>query len=284
LGNAHSDSVTVFGTPEEDAHFWRPQTTDFTCAVQAQACILHEFTGQELGECTAAVESTMHGWLSTDGTSPEDVGRLLELHGVECHSAKDATVGDLMAELSLGHKVIVGVHAEDLWDPNNPMRIFDEHSANHAIWVTGVDASDPEHPRVIINDSGKPDGAGNAYDLNQFIDAWQESGYFYVATDHAPPHLAQRAEGFDEQHGMFTDMVHFFQDHIPDFTIAGAAWAVGHVAGDFTGSEAIGVVAHTAAHIALDSLLRKSEPVPALPPPPMEIMTQAERDRLFREI
>lgn len=40
---------------------------------------------------------------------------------------------------------------------------------------------------VIINDSGHPDGAGAAYPLDQFMDAWENSGFYYTATDGSLP-------------------------------------------------------------------------------------------------
>jgi hypothetical protein len=285
FGLAHDGDPSLYGTPDHDALFWRHQTTDFTCAVQAQASIIHDFTGREIGECRAAVEATMHGWLTPHGTSPDDVGRLLEQYGVPCHSASQATVGDLISELALGHKVIVGVHAGDLWYPERPdvLALAGDH-ADHAIWVTGVDLSDPNRPMVIINDSGAPDGAGKAYDLRQFVDAWSDSGFFYVATDQAPPHLAERVQGYNEQQGVFTALVDFLGAHVPDFTIAGASLAVGHVVGEMVGNDMVGTLAHTATHLVLNSLLSHREAPNALPPPSLATMSRDERDRLFHDI
>jgi hypothetical protein len=60
--------------------------------------------------------------------------------------------------------------------------------------------SDPGHPMVIINDSGVPNGAAVKYPLNQFTDAWENSGFYYTATD-VPipnsPHTSPNILGFD---------------------------------------------------------------------------------------
>ena len=46
--------------------------------------------------------------------------------------------------------------------------------ANHAVEVIGIDYSDPEHPMVILNDSGPQNGCGEMVPLDQFLDAWQD--------------------------------------------------------------------------------------------------------------
>jgi acyl-CoA synthetase (AMP-forming)/AMP-acid ligase II len=53
--------------------------------------------------------------------------------------------------------------------------------------------SKPDHPMVLVNDSGDPDGADKSYPLDQFMEAWGGSGNMYIATDLAPPHLAENS-------------------------------------------------------------------------------------------
>lgn len=175
----------VIGDPENDACFWAPQTTGFTSVVMAERGIIAALTGEDVSEAQLVYEATASGLLSDHGMSPQDVGEILRLHGVPCHHNDRATVEDIVAELSLGHKVIVGVETDELRDPDHPLAGFTGQAADHAIWVTGVDESDPDHPKVIINDSGDPHGAGRAYDLDRFIDAWEHAGLRYVATDGA---------------------------------------------------------------------------------------------------
>lgn len=208
----------VIGTPELDAHYWQPQTTAFTCAVQAQRGIIEAFTGQPISEAQLVYDATAHGWLTNRGMSPHDVGNLLELYGIPCHVRTGATIGELMAELAQGHKVIVGVDAGEMWRQDHPLEDFFQQSADHAIWVTGIDFSDPAHPKVIINDSGDPTGAGKAYDLALFKDAWRDSGFFYVATDHAPPGLAGAADPQpDRMAEMSSALADYFSQFYDDF-------------------------------------------------------------------
>ena len=139
--------------------------------------------------------------------SPYDAGNLLELYGIPCHGKIGATVEELMAELAQGHKVIVGVDSGEVWGEDFPLQDFFKQEADHAIWVTGVDMTDPAHPKVIVNDSGDPSGAGKAYDLALFKDAWEDSGFFFVATNDVPSDLdMQPASGFDVVKGVFAPM------------------------------------------------------------------------------
>lgn len=179
------NNPAVIGTPNADTAHWQQQDTDFTCAVQAQRGIIEQFTGEPISESQLVYEATANGWLTDKGMSPDDVGNLLELHGIPCHSNTDASVHDLLGELAHGRKVIVGVDSGELWN-GEPIEDFFHQSADHAIWVTGVDFTDPNNPQVIMNDSGDPDGAGKQYALNEFMDAWEDSGFNYVATDFAP--------------------------------------------------------------------------------------------------
>ena len=209
----------IIGTPDMDVQYWQPQTTNFTCAVQAQRGIIEAFTGEHVSEAQLVYEATANGWLTDRGMSPLDAGSLLELHGIDCHSKSGATIEDLMSELAQGHKIIVGVDSGEIWRDDFPLEDFFGQSADHAIWVTGVDMTDPAHPKVIINDSGDAaNGAGKAYDLALFKDAWQDSGFFYVATDDAPSDMSFAAgRGFDTTAGEFPELVGYFENLYSDF-------------------------------------------------------------------
>lgn len=219
IGADDTDATSLVGTPEHDANYWQPQTTAFTCAVQAQRGIIEAFTGQSVSEAQLVYDATVNGWLTEGGMSPHDVGSLLELYGIPCHTRTGATVEELMAELAQGRKVIVGVDSGEVWRNDFPLEDFFQQSADHAIWVTGVDMSDSANPKVIVNDSGDPSGAGKAYDLTMFSDAWQDSGFFYVATDDAPSDMALASQqGFDQSEGTFSGLSSYFAGFSADLS------------------------------------------------------------------
>lgn len=176
--------------PEEIAQ----QYSD-TCALKSQQIVMKTF-GVDIPEDQLAKESYDKGYYAPgSGSDPEMVGKLLNDHGIETHSANNASVYDLVAELSQGHKVIVGVDSSELWHPTWYNDIFGE-AADHALLVTGIDTSDPENVKVIITDPGTGDVA-KEYPLEQFMDAWHDSNCFYVATNEPAPAGTPEMSGFD---------------------------------------------------------------------------------------
>lgn len=173
---------------------WELQKQPDTCAVVAEMCLVNQFISDDLLTQEQAVEiSEEHGWYQPGaGTSPKDIGRMMDLYNIANHSKLNATIRDLAQELQSGHGVIVGVHADELWKPDLLHKLLDflgldTEPADHAVVVTGIDMSDPSQPMVIINDSGNPNGDGARYPLDQFMAAWENSDFYYTATDAPMP-------------------------------------------------------------------------------------------------
>ena len=59
--------------------------------------------------------SKENGVYSDDGTSMCDVGKVLDIAGVGMHQVIGCNMFDLTNELAQGHRVIVGVDANELW-------------------------------------------------------------------------------------------------------------------------------------------------------------------------
>ncbi|MCX7702300.1 MAG: hypothetical protein N2039_15605 [Gemmataceae bacterium] len=208
----------MFGTPDRDTVHWDgKQSYADTCAIRCQEFILEQFTRREIDEGMLVREAMEHGWYTPGaGTRIEDVGNLLELHGVPVNRYQNASVIHLTLELAQGHKVIVGVDSAELWHGNSVLEeIRDElgfKTANHAVVVSGIDTSDPNNIQVIISDPGTGDAVA-CYPLEQFVNAWRDSDFFMVATrDPAPPHLPEMSH-FDYSIGHIPTIagVHFEQ-------------------------------------------------------------------------
>jgi hypothetical protein len=181
----------VIGNPSGGSE-WLQQSTDFTCAVVSQQMILKDF-GFDVSEAQLVYDSVSNGWLSDQGTTIEDMGELLNYYGIPTHQGLGDGIESLLSELAQGHKVIVGVDSGELWATDFPFSdwIDGGNGADHAIVVNGIDTSDPSNIMVYVNDPGDPVGAGRAYPLKQFMDAWDDSGRFYVSTSAAPENLSQ---------------------------------------------------------------------------------------------
>ncbi len=74
-------------------------------------------------------------------------------------------------------KPVVAVDGNEIWYGNT--ETYAPNDPNHAVEVIGIDYSSPE-PMVIINDSGTMDGHAITVPASQFMDAWEDSGYYYV--------------------------------------------------------------------------------------------------------
>jgi len=186
----------------KDSGDWIIQTTDFTCAIVSQQMILRQF-GIEVSEAQLVYEATSGGFLTSEGSSPEDMGRLLEAYGIATHQAFG--LENLLNDLAAGHKVIVAVDSGELWGDD---WFLEDNRADHALVVNGLDFSNPANPQAILNDPGHPNGAGMRVPLTQFLDAWSDSDQFYIATDETPPSLLGDPVlgiGFDAASGMYMD-------------------------------------------------------------------------------
>lgn len=169
-----------------------------TCAIRSQEFIIKQFTGHDIPEDTLIQEAEQNGWYQPGhGTSQDDVGKLLELHGIPVNRYEHANIFNLTSELAQGHRVIIGVDSEELWKQHPILHeisgFFGLNGADHAVVVSGIDTSDPEHIKVIISDPGTGDAA-KSYPMDQFVEAWEGSDFTMVTTQNtAPSHLPEMA-------------------------------------------------------------------------------------------
>jgi len=191
------------------------QTTGFTCAVVSQQMILNDF-GIPVSEAQLVYDAMSNGWLHEGGTNIDNMGQLLEYHGIPTHTNHDGDMSSLINELAHGHKVIIPVNSSELWNGVSWWeRLTGTHNTgpDHAVVVSGVDFSDPNNPQVIINDPGTPTGGPQAYPLNHFLESWNDSNFTYLATDTAPSGLAQDSmfgAHFNESTGMYSTLEFWF--------------------------------------------------------------------------
>lgn len=221
------DGDRVIGTPGDE---FQQSYTD-TCAIKSQQIILNEF-GVPVTEDQCVQYSYEHGWYNGDGTSFEDVGKLLNDGGIPNHQKVNADVFDIINELSQGHKIIVGVDADELWG-NSFIEwlkdFFFGETPNHALIVSGIDTSDPNNIMVYVTDPGNGDH-NKAYPLDQFMDAWRDAQCFMVATDSPVPSTSEAMTNFDYETGHidnvagldYTDFQLFYDlsDSIPVFDMS----------------------------------------------------------------
>lgn len=171
------------GDYEEDAFYWHLQKESTSCAIVAQQGILNSL-GVDVDEDQLIQIATEEGFFDpTIGTRPDDVGKLLELAGVPVIRKYNCTLNDLADWLERGEKVIVGLNANEVWQP-----LYDSNGApvdqiceGHAVWVTGIEV-DGKDTFVILNDSGNQNGQMSKVRLEDFENAWSDFGSFATTT------------------------------------------------------------------------------------------------------
>ncbi|MCK9301943.1 MAG: carboxypeptidase-like regulatory domain-containing protein [Bacteroidales bacterium] len=160
-----------------------------SCAIQAQQIILQDYgINISLPELTKIARE--NGWFVDNIGSPMDyVGELLNYFDISAVQMRNANIYHLMNELGQGHKIIVGVDTNDL-EQSEQWRQFDNvmsgKEANHVLVVAGIDTTNPDDVKVTLTDPTNSK-VHCTYPAKQFMDAWEESGYFMVATTKPAP-------------------------------------------------------------------------------------------------
>lgn len=196
-----------------------------TCAIKSQQLILNDFGVPVTEDQLVQQAEQFNIYAPGTGTQPQDVGKLLEINGVHCTQHENATVYDLTSALAQGQKVIIGVDSSELWDnglfsgiKHQFQDYFNGEKADHALIVAGIDTTDPNHVQVILTDPGSGEEAAR-YPMDQFLDAWHDSGNFMVTTD-TPAPLAYNPEmvNFDYVQGHLPSIgqmpYEYFEQHV----------------------------------------------------------------------
>ncbi|OBI93478.1 C39 family peptidase [Mycobacterium sp. 1245805.9] len=204
-GPAGAASGATYGDPDAAAKWWRHQKYD-DCVLMAAADVVGQMTGKEPSEDAIIKKAqstpsrnhpgsiyitpadTKHP-NSGQGTMFADVPTLLAQYKVGAvvtdrqHAAADGIPGGISGieqELGTGHKVIVSVNAELIW--NIPVKTTDENGdpqGDHAVVVTGVDTA---YGIVHLNDSGHPKGRDEQIPMALFLKAWDTSDQLIIVT------------------------------------------------------------------------------------------------------
>lgn len=178
---SRADLDSIVGDPAGNMENWHWQETGTSCAVASQEFVLEQLTGQEFSEGELRQLAEENGWYDPEGgTTMDDVGNILAHMGLHVEQNMGSTMSDIEQCLASGGQVIVGVDSGELWSGENEEMFGPGMDADHAIQVTGIDYSNPAEPMVIINDPGASNGGGAMIPINEFVDAWEDSGCFMV--------------------------------------------------------------------------------------------------------
>lgn len=173
------------GTPIEEAEHWKQQEEPVSCAIACQRTVLESIISLSLPEKQLAELAEKNGWYDPiRGTSMLHTGALLNLFGVPTKSHFDCDIDDLKEALRLGEKIIVGLDANEIWSPQRDLADYplELPDSGHAVQVTGIQSNESGETFVILNDPGIADGAAKQIRLDDFLNAWEDFGYFATIT------------------------------------------------------------------------------------------------------
>lgn len=195
------------------------QPDDHSCALRSQQIVLRDF-GIDIGFKDLEKLAKEYGVYTDQGTYTYDIGKVLQIAGVNMHQVEGTSFYELTNELAQGHRVIVSVDANELWYnesfSDKLKNWFDDtfkaQGGNHALVVAGVEIN-PQNPndvKVVLTDPG----VGHLrieYPLDQFMDAWKDSNCFMAATDNPAPYQ------YDAETGMEVPSNFFVQQYVNEF-------------------------------------------------------------------
>jgi 5-hydroxyisourate hydrolase-like protein (transthyretin family) len=166
----------ISGDPAEAMEHWEYQGDTNRCALFSQKFVIEELKpGTEIDIEEFAAVAKENGWFTEDGgTSLLNMNNMLDYYGIENEMTFHNTVDDIEQCLNDGGKVIVSIDADQIWYGKEQDLFTPYSGSNHAVEVIGIDRTDPEHPMVILNDSGTPNGKGEMIPLEDFEKAWED--------------------------------------------------------------------------------------------------------------
>ncbi|WP_172652838.1 C39 family peptidase [Rhodococcus opacus] len=183
----------VYGDPVEWSVNWFFQQVDGYCGPSSAAQVIAQYTGVVIDDPQQLVDRALELGLMQDGDPAQgmtlpNLEILLEDQGVPC-TAQDSSIDDLKTKLEDGYGVIAMVDSGEIWNPDQ--EAGEDETADHFLVVAGIDET---RGVVILSDPGAPNGNQLEVPIDQFEDAWADSGCKMLVADTPDPDLADRLD------------------------------------------------------------------------------------------
>lgn len=167
----------ISGDPVEAMNHWECQGDTNRCALYSQKFVIEELSpnGEEIDIEEFANIAKENGWFTEEGgTTLLNMNNMLNYYGIDNEMTFHNSIEDIENCLNEGGKVIVSIDCNEIWYGEDDNMFAPDSTSNHAVEVIGIDRTDPEHPMVILNDSGNPNGRGEMVPLEVFEGAWED--------------------------------------------------------------------------------------------------------------
>ena len=197
------DTPNIHGDFVDDRPYTQIQTEDGFCAPVSVGMVISEFFGRVVTEEETVDAAIELGFLTHDsegwsGLTVFDTEKLVEHFGISAHIeppidpvtgefldpvTPDEALDNLGEHLDANHGVVLMVDADEVWTDVEDDGTFGD-GMDHAVVIRQINE---ETGTVILNDPGNPDG-GREWEMSieDFMEAWDDSGYAMVVTDEAP--------------------------------------------------------------------------------------------------
>ncbi|OZF01330.1 C39 family peptidase [Rhodococcoides fascians] len=182
----------VHGNPVQWTIDWFYQQVDGYCGPAVVGQLVAEYTGANITDPQHLVDRAVElGLLSAEdpaaGMTLPDIERLLEDQGVPA-TISSGSLDELRARLGDGHAVIAMVDSGEIWQPSREGA--EDNNPDHVLVVAGID---DDRGVVILSDPGVPNGSQLEVPIEQFEQAWADSGNQMLVADHPDPDLIPAA-------------------------------------------------------------------------------------------
>ena len=169
-----------------DDWFW--QEVDGYCGPTAAAFLLNQFQDAGISNPEYMVERAVSLGLMgdpTEGMYTDDLATLLTESGLPAEM-QTSNMEDLAMKLNDGYGIIACVDSGEIWgDEEDAIR--EDNMMDHFLVVSEIDFN---RGVVTLTDPGAPYGNGLEVPIDQFEDAWADSGHTMVATTNVDAELS----------------------------------------------------------------------------------------------
>lgn len=151
--------------------------TDNLCVIRCEGIALRHF-GYNISDEELLRESKEEGWLQSSGTSFKDIGKLSLKHGLQVFHFENSSIESIREKLTNGYIVIAFIDEGELTGDYVQERDEDQFIGgcpDHVVIVKNI-----TDKNIEILDSYTPEQL-DAYPLDKFLDAWNDSNNYIVA-------------------------------------------------------------------------------------------------------
>lgn len=152
---------------------------DNLCDICCEGYILRHF-GITVSDDILQQESLSAGWLTSEGTQLQYIGKLSELHGLNVERRYHATLEDIARALSQGAMVMACIDEGELTGNLEQEKMEDimiGKCPDHVVIISSVD-KDKQHVSIIDPYTLH---LSDFYPIDQFEDAWEDSEKYMIS-------------------------------------------------------------------------------------------------------